>query len=101
MELDYVQASRELVPAIRGARSQVALSRRLGYRSTSVHVGVGLSLADRGGDVPGRGGSPDRLAGRARRLVPAPLPWVEEIDLATPAGVARFLQHELGTTPSW
>jgi hypothetical protein len=38
MELDFERASRELIRAIRGERSQVALSRRLGYRSNVVYM---------------------------------------------------------------
>ena len=38
VELDYELIARQLLRAIRGPRSQVAFSRRLGYRSNMVYL---------------------------------------------------------------
>ena len=35
--MNYVQVARELMRSLRGARSQVALSRRLGYRTNAAY----------------------------------------------------------------
>lgn len=100
MELDYVRAARELLRAMRGSRSQVALARRLGYRSNVVY------MWESGRRWP-TAAETFRVAAACRIDVPAALAewyrtppfWLAEIDLTTSAGVARFLQHEQGTTP--
>ena len=100
VELDYVQASRELVRAIRGPRSQVALARRLGYRSNVVYMWESGRRWPTAAETF-RAAAACRIDLRAALdgWYRTPPPWVAEVDLGTAAGVARFLQHELGTTP--
>ncbi len=100
MELDYEALASDLVRALRGRRSQVALSRRLGYGSNAVYTwesgrrwptaSVFLQLVGRvGHDVPG--------AVRAfHRGEPA---WLGELDPASPDGVSAWLRDLKGHAP--
>lgn len=100
VELDYEQASRELIRAIRGSRSQVAVSRRLGYRSNVLYMWESGRRWPTAAETF-RASSLSRIDPRAalEGWYRTPPPWLADTDLATPAGVARFLQHEQGTTP--
>lgn len=100
VSLDYEQAARELVRAIRGRRSQVALSRRLGYRSNVLYMWESGRRWPTATEAF-RAARACRIDLRAAldawyRTPPA---WLSELTLADPGGVARFLQHEQGTTP--
>lgn len=100
MALDYEQVSRELVRAIRGRRSQVALSRRLGYRSNVLYMWESGRRWPTAADTF-RAARLCRIdlgaaLGAWYRTPPA---WLAGASLADPVGVARFLQHEQGTTP--
>jgi transcriptional regulator with XRE-family HTH domain len=89
--------ARQLVRALRGKRSQTALSRRLGYRSNVLYMwesGANFPTAATffraarsvGVDVTGA------LAEFYRR----PPSWLTEVDLATAAGAARLLDDLRG-----
>ena len=97
---DYKQVSRELLIALRGPRSQVAWSRRLGYKSN-------VAYAWESGRRWPTAAEMLRAATRTRVDVRASLrsfygrapEWLEDIDPATPEGVARFLEDLRGNTP--
>jgi DNA-binding phage protein len=100
MELDFERASRELIRAIRGERSQVALSRRLGYRSNVVYMWESGRRWPTAAETL-RAASLCRIDVRGAlegwyRTAPA---WLGEHKPDDPALVARFLQHEQGETP--
>jgi hypothetical protein len=97
--LDYAQLGAELVRALRGKRSQMALSRRLGYKTNVVYLweaqkgaptGAGfLSLAERVGvDV--------RQA--LEQFYRTPPPWLREHDPLSVPGVAAFLDDLRGAS---
>lgn len=100
MALDFEQAARELIRAIRGRRSQVATSRRLGYRSNVLYMWEAgrrwptAAEALRAAEV-----CRIDVRGTLQRWYRTPPPWLSEVDPCSPAGVARFLQHEQGETP--
>src|SRR5690606_24653956 len=89
--VDYSSLAAELVRALRGKRSQTALSRRLGYKTHVLYLweaqkgaptGAGfLRLAARVG-----------VAGRAAMAhgSGSPPPWLAERDPASPSGVAAL-----------
>jgi transcriptional regulator with XRE-family HTH domain len=89
-----------LIRALRGKRSQAGLSKRLGYRSNIVQrwetaqcwptAARFFSLCRRVGvDL-------DTVLARFHSPRPA---WVDEIQLTSPAGVARWLRELKGKTP--
>jgi DNA-binding phage protein len=90
----------ELVRALRGRRSQLAFSRRLGYQSNVVGTWEtgrrwpSASEALRAASVAGV----DVRAALTRyyRTLPA---WIAELEPTSPALVARFLEAERGRTP--
>lgn len=84
--------ARELVRALRGSRSQLALSRRLGYRSNAVHAWEGGRRAPTASEAlrtASRVGI-DVRAAIARFLGQSP-PWLAGADPASAAFVARLL----------
>lgn len=93
MEFDETRLATELVRAIRGRRSQVAFSRRLGFRSN-------VAAAWEGGrrwPTAARVLAAARLSGvdleeGLRRFYGVPVPWATTTDPATPEGIAMFLQ---------
>lgn len=97
--LDYVRLSAELIRALRGKRSQMALSRRLGYKTNVLYIweaqkgaptGAGfLHLAERVGvDV--------RQA--FEHFYRTPPPWLREHSPTSVSGVAAFLDDLRGAT---
>ena len=97
--MDFEVVARELLVALRGHRSQVAWSRRLGYRSNVAYAWESgnrsptaaetLRAARRAGvDLPA---AMERFYGRA----PA---WLDGLDVASPEGVARLLDDLRGST---
>jgi len=97
--LDYGQLGAELIRALRGKRSQMALSRRLGYKTNVVYLweaqkgaptGVGfLRLAERVGvDV--------RQA--LEQFYRTPPPWLREHEPISVSGVAALLDDLRGAS---
>jgi hypothetical protein len=97
--LDVSRLAAEWLRALRGRRSQVAFSRRFGYRSNIAYrwesarcfptaSGTFVMVAALGGDV---------RASLARFYRSAP-PWLEETDPCSVAGVARLLRDLRGGT---
>src|SRR5688500_20343654 len=97
LSLDYGQLGAELIRALRGKRSQMALSRRLGYKTNVVYLweaqkgaptGVGfLRLAERVGvDV--------RQA--LEQFYRTPPPWLLEHEPVSVSGVAALLDDQIG-----
>jgi transcriptional regulator with XRE-family HTH domain len=99
-ELDHERVARELVRALRGRRSQVAVSRRLGYRSNVVYQWEAGRRWPTAAELLRMAGKcrvdPREALGRWYRTPPA---WLAEVDPATGEGVARLLRHEVGETP--
>ena len=98
--LDFEQIGRELLTALRGRRSQVAWSRRLGYRSNVAYAwesgrrwptaAEALRAAQRAGvDLHA---ALETFYGRAPD-------WLEEIALDSPEGAARLLEDLRGSAP--
>jgi DNA-binding transcriptional regulator YiaG len=85
--------SRQLVRALRGKRSQTALSRRLGYRSNVVYMWESGRRAPSASEL-------FRIVRRSRRDPREA--WarfrvdVDRVDLCTPAGIAQLLQELRG-----
>lgn len=100
MELDHDKLASELVRALRGSRSQVALSRRLGYASNAVYTwesGRRWPTASRFLWAATRVGLDLHEAVRTfHRGEPA---WLAELDPASPEGVAAWLRDLRGDTP--
>lgn len=98
-ELDYVQIARELLVALRGRRSQVAWSRRLGYRSNVAYAWEAgrrwptaaetLRACTRNHiDI-------DQCISRFYGSRPS---WLDQVRLDRPEGVARLLDDLRGST---
>jgi DNA-binding phage protein len=98
-ELDYSRLSAELIRALRGKRSQMALSRRLGYKTNILYIWEAQKGAPTGAGFL-------RLAQRCgvdvqQALVHfyrTPPPWLAEHDPTSPAGVAALLDDLRGAT---
>lgn len=98
--LDYPAIASDLLRALRGERSQVQLARRLGYKSnvaTTWETGrrfppasVALHVAERTGVD---------LQSAWTRFFRAPPPWLTQVPLGSPAGVALLLSDLRGGTP--
>jgi hypothetical protein len=98
--LDLELIARQLVRALRGKRSQTALSRRLGYRTNVIYAwesGRDFPTAARFMQLAARTGVPPRAA--LARFYREPPQWLERANLATRAGVARVLADLQGGTP--
>jgi hypothetical protein len=98
--LDPVRLSRELIRAIRGRRSQVAFSRRLGYASNVAYTwesGKRFPAASEALRAAEQCGIDVDAA--FRRFYRTPPAWLDGVSMSTSVGVARFLQHERGKTP--
>ncbi len=98
--MDFEQVASQFVRALRGRRSQTALSRRLGYRSNVVYTwesGGGYPTAARAFEIAARVGiDPDAAIQRFYGREP---PWLAEGSLTTRAGVAAFLRDLRGRQP--
>ena len=98
--MDYEKLAQEFVRALRGPRSQTAFSRRLGYASNVLYSwesGRRWPAAAEVFRAAGRAGINVRAA--FSRFYRTPPDWLAEVDMATPAGVSRFLAHERGHMP--
>jgi len=98
--MDHATVAAELVRALRGRRSQTALSRRLGYRSNVVYrweagrawptAAAFFAAARRVGvDLPGL----------LQKFYRTPSERIARLDLTRPAGVAALLADLRGSTP--
>src|SRR5687767_8936747 len=98
--MDFDQVARELLRALRGKRSQVMFSRRLGYRTNVAYswesgrrwptAAVALGAANRAKvDVPAA----------VRGFFRSAPPWLERLDPASSEGVAALLRDLRGQTP--
>ncbi len=98
--MDYALVSRELLRALRGKRSQVALSRRLGYRTNAVYsweAGRDFPTALRFFEVATRVGiDVGGAVGRFYRRRPA---WLDAHSPLSRAAVAALLDDLRGATP--
>jgi len=99
MRHDYSKISRDFVRALRGRRSQIAFSRRLGYRTNVLYVweaGRSFPTAAAAFRAAARVGVDVRLAlTRFYRRAPA---WLESVDPTSPEGVAALLDDLRGRT---
>jgi DNA-binding phage protein len=90
--MDYDQMASELIRALRGKRSQLAFSRRLGFRTNVVHTWEAQRrwpTASRSLKVAQRAGvDPKAALTRFYRTVP---PWFATLSPTSPEFVARFL----------
>ena len=97
---DTVSIARDILRQLRGTRSQVAFSRRLGYRSNVAHTWetgkrmptgsvVFAAMQRLGSDVPAR----------IRRFTKVEPAFLSEVDVHTPEGVAALLRELRRDTP--
>lgn len=90
--MDYEAAASQLVRALRGKRSQPALSRRLGYSSNVVYLweaGRSFPTAAKTMALAERVGVDPRVA--LRRFFRKPGQWLDATDFGTRGGIARLL----------
>ncbi|TNE91089.1 MAG: DUF4423 domain-containing protein [Deltaproteobacteria bacterium] len=98
--MDHELLARELIRALRGSRSQVALSRRLGYTSNVVYAWEAGRRWPTAAETL-------RAAARVGVDVEAAVvaffrrrpTWLDEVDPASPEGVAALLTDLRGSTP--
>jgi transcriptional regulator with XRE-family HTH domain len=100
MALDFEHLGREFIRALRGRRSQMALSRRLGFRTNVLYAwesgrrwptaATVLQIAQR---------LKFDVNERLRRFFAQAPAWVESIDPTQPAGIARLLSELRGKVP--
>lgn len=97
--MDFEQVARELLVALRGRRSQVAWSRRLGYRSNVAYAWESGSRSPTAAETlrAARRAGVDLGAALERFYGRAP-PWLDGLDPATPEAVARLLEDLRGST---
>lgn len=99
--MDYDALSKEFVRALRGKRSQVAWSRRLGYRSNVAYnwekgrrwptAAEAFRSAERNGV--------DLAAAMGRFFGAAKPDWLQTLNLTTSVAMAHLLDEVRGTTP--
>ena len=97
--MDTTRIAREFVRALRGRRSQVQFSRRLGYRSNVVYMweaGRRFPSASEALRAAARSGVDLRAA--YGRFYPPPA-WIDAVDPASAEGVAAFLADLRAETP--
>ncbi len=101
MEPDFEQLAAELVRALRGRRSQVALSRRLGFNTNVLHTWERKKRSPSAGqllELAGRTGCdlPLALAAFFRR----PCPWLSAFDPRSTDSLQALLQEIRGALPT-
>ena len=95
--MNFEILARELLVVLRGKRSQVAWSRRLGYKSNVAYAsGRRRPTAAETLRAARRSGVDLDLA--VTRFYGNPPPWLDETDPASPAAVARLLEDLRGNT---
>jgi len=99
VSVDYERIAREFLVALRGKRSQVQWSRRLGYRSNVAYAWESGRRSPTAAELfraCGRAGKPPTEMLRAFfGREPA---WLDEVDLTEAEGVAVFLQALRGSS---
>ena len=99
MSLDYERVSRDLIRALRGKRSQVAFSRRLGFRSNVVYAWeAGRRWPTASGFLAAAQRVGIKVSTELREFA-GPPGWPDDVEVATPAGAAGFLASLRGATP--
>ncbi|MDH5676244.1 MAG: DUF4423 domain-containing protein [Myxococcales bacterium] len=92
--MDYEVIASELVRALRGARSQTAFSRRLGFRS---NIAYAWESGRRQPTAAGLFGAASRtgvdLQSGLSRFFRSPPDWLADADLSTCEGVVRLLEE--------
>ncbi len=97
--MDYARIARELLIALRGPRSQVAWSRRLGYRSNVAYAWeAGRRWPTAAETFRAAARSNIDLEEALGRFYGRPPPWLAGADLTTPGAVARLLDDLRGQT---
>ncbi len=97
--LDHPQLARELLVALRGARSQVAWSRRLGYRSNVAYAWeAGRRWPTAAETFRACARTHIDLEASITRFYGTRPPWLDEVRLDQPAGVATLLDDLRGST---
>jgi transcriptional regulator with XRE-family HTH domain len=97
--MDFDRVAADFLRTLRGRRSQAAFCRRLGYKSNVAYTwesGRGFPSAAQALQIARKMGV-DLEAALRRFYVVAP-PWLDDIDVATRAGVAALLRDLRGTT---
>jgi transcriptional regulator with XRE-family HTH domain len=98
MEIEKLAS--ELVRALRGKRSQLAFSRRLGYQSNVVGTWeAGRRWPDASEALRAASVAGVDLRAAFARYYRTPPAWVVEVEPTSPVFVARFLEAERGRTP--
>src|SRR5688572_15417478 len=98
-ELDYGQLGAELIRALRGKRSQTALSRRLGYKTNVVYLWEAQKGAPTGAGflrLAQRVGVDVRQA--LEQFYRTPPPWLKDNDPLSASGVAALLDDLRGAS---
>ena len=100
MTVDCSRLSREFIRALRGRRSQNALSRRLGYRTNVLYAWEAGRRAPTAATVFRllRVSGLD-LRARLERFFASPPRWLAAADLTSAEGVAALLREVRGTIP--
>ncbi len=100
MSLDYGLLTRQFLRAVRGQRSQRALSRRLGFRTNVLYAWESGRREPTAATVFRmlRALRVD-VRGRVTRFFASPPAWLAELDLATPEGIAALLRELRGSVP--
>jgi transcriptional regulator with XRE-family HTH domain len=96
--MDFDRIARDLLVALRGRRSQVAWSRRLGYRSNVAYAWESGHRSPTAAETfrAARRAGVD-LAQAFTSFYGRPPPWIDELDPASPEAVARFLDDLRGS----
>ncbi len=95
--IDYPQLAAQLIRALRGRRSQMALSRRLGYSTNILYIWEAQKGAPTGSgffELAGRAGINVERA--LLRFYRDPPPWMSQHDPTSVEGVAAFLSDLRG-----
>jgi transcriptional regulator with XRE-family HTH domain len=98
-DMDFDRIARDLLVALRGRRSQVAWSRRLGYRSNVAYAWESGSRSPTAAETfrAARRSGVD-LAEALTRFYGRPPGWLDTLDPASPEAVARLLEDLRGST---
>lgn len=98
--MDFDQISRELLVTLRGHRSQVAWSRRLGYKSNVAYAWESGRRSPTAAETlrAARRAGIDVAAAWTRFYGRAP-PWLDSLDPVSAEAVAQVLQDLRGNTP--
>ncbi len=97
--MDYEKISRELLAALRGSRSQLAWSRRLGYSSNVAYAWeAGRRWPTAAEMLRACGRTHIQVADSMTQFYGSRPAWLDEVSPDRPEGVARFLDDLRGST---